>query len=196
MGYQGKGRRSMRLPGSDYSQPGAYFVAICTQRRACLFGRVENDAMVLNETGAIVAEAWHDLPNHYPHIELDTFVVMPNHVHGIITITDVGAGFKPAPRAGYKPAPTKPAKRHGLPEIVRGFKTFSARRISQLRRTPGTRLWQRGYYEHVIRNEESLACIRAYIEANPLAWALDRETPMVDSAPPNSESGEDEPWRV
>ena len=139
-------RRSIRLKGYDYAQPGAYFVTICTQNRECLFGEVVDGAMRLNALGEIVQRTWCDLPNHVDGVVLDALVVMPNHVHGIIMI--VGAGSKPAPPefASTEPVPTTPAppefapsstsaKRQGLPEIVRQFKTFSARRIAALRCT-------------------------------------------------------------
>jgi REP element-mobilizing transposase RayT len=169
-------RRSLRLKGYDYARPGAYFVTICAQDRTYLFGDVVDGQMRLNEFGRIVREAWDDLPNHYPNVEMDAFVIMPNHIHGIIVF--VGAGLKPAPT---KPAPTKPAhikpaptKNHGLPEIVRALKTFSARRINQLRGTPGVPVWQRNYYEHIIRTEQALHAIRRYIVNNPMRWQRDR----------------------
>ena len=191
-------RRSIRLQGYDYAQAGAYFVTICTQGRASLFGDVFEDEMRLNTTGWMVHAGWVGLPDHYAGVELDTFVVMPNHFHGIVVIADdqngVGAGLKPARTgvdsagsdlvgAGLKPARTKPApttggRRHGLPEIVRGFKTFSARRINESRQTPGVSVWQRNYHEHIIRDEASLCRIREYILNNPLQWALDRENPL------------------
>jgi putative transposase len=168
-------RRSIRLPGYDYSQPGAYFVTICTQDRAYLFGEVVNGEMRLNKYGQIVDDAWNDLSNHYAGLILDAFVIMPNHVHGVIVLTGdpiwdglVGAGLKPAPTH---------TKHVPLSEIVRAFKTFSARRINQCRGTPGAPVWQRNYYEHIIRNEESLNRIREYILQNPLRWHLDRENP-------------------
>ncbi|MBC7234050.1 MAG: transposase [Chloroflexi bacterium] len=193
-------RRSIRLKGYDYSQSGAYFVTICVQDRTCLFGEVINGEMRLNEWGQVVQAAWQDLPNHLSHVQLDEFVVMPNHVHGIIMITDdadhVGAGSKPTlragskptPRAGLEPAPTTTTtvctdadtrKRHGLPEIVRQFKTFSARRINECRHTPGSPVWQRNYYEHVIRDEEDLQRIRQYIVDNPANWAKDEDNPNL-----------------
>jgi putative transposase len=93
-------RRSIRLKGYDYTQPGAYFITICTHGRECLFGEIIDGEMHLNEAGQIVVQTWQDLPNHVPNVQLDAFVVMPNHVHGIIIITDrtggIGAGFKPA----------------------------------------------------------------------------------------------------
>jgi REP element-mobilizing transposase RayT len=363
-------RRSIRLKGYDYTQPGAYFITICTHGRECLFGEIIDGEMHLNEAGQIVVQTWQDLPNHVPNVQLDAFVVMPNHVHGIIIITDragvvgtgseavrttmgsgsaagsvgagsvgagsVGAGSEPAPTtttapgsaagsgpttgpgstmgsgpttgpgstmgsgpttgpgstmgsgpttgpgstmgsgpttgpgstmgsgpttgpgsttgsgpttgpgstmgsgpttgpgstmgsgpttgpgstmgsgptagpgpttgsdpvgAGSEPAPTEPAptepaptepaptepaptepaptrSSHGLPEIVRQFKTFSARRINELRGTPGTPVWQRNYYEHIIRDESSLNRIRQYIAENPVRWDADRENPQ------------------
>ena len=193
-------RRSIRLKEFDYSQAGAYFVTVCTRDRTCLFGDVAASEMRLNEYGRIAFAAWEDLPNHYPNVELDAFVVMPNHVHGIIVL--VGAGFKPARRtpeivrAGLKPAPTNPAstRQHGLGEILRGFKTFSARRINQRRAVSAGPLWQRNYYEHVIRNEESLTQIREYILNNPAHWEFDRENPeMTHSNRPQADA---EPWHV
>lgn len=170
-----KYRRSIRLHGFDYGQPGAYFVTVCTRDRACLFGEVVEGEMVLNAFGAIVQECWQDLPNHYPHVGLYEFVVMPNHVHGIIPLTGetVGAGLRPAPTTDVV------SRRHGLPEVVRAFKTFSARRVNELRRHPFASLWQRGYYEHVIRNERDLERIREYIVGNPVNWTKDEYCPGV-----------------
>ena len=160
-------RRILRLATYDYAKAGAYFVTICTHGKECLLGDVVNDEMVLHDAGRIVAAAWHNLPQHYGNTVLDTFVVMPNHVHGVLfigpTVTDADA-----PGA---------ASRHGLPEILRAFKTFSSRRINEARGTPGATVWQRSYYDHIIRNETSLTRIREYIIRNPLQWSLDRENP-------------------
>jgi REP element-mobilizing transposase RayT len=125
----------------------------------------------LNSFGVAVKGCWEDLVNHYSYLELDAFVVMPNHVHATIMITEnpnVGAGFKPA----------LPPKRHALPEIVRAFKTFSARQINEIRRTPGQSVWQRNYYEHVIRNEIDLEEIREYTQNNPSKWLEDENHPV------------------
>ncbi len=173
MGYDANlhHRRSIRLRGYDYTQAGAYFVTLCTRDRACILGEVDNGRVNLTAFGHIVAASWQDLPSHYPFVTLDAFVVMPNHVHGIIMINanvPVGAGLKPAPTI---------ARNHALPEIVRALKTFSARRINALRQTPGTPVWQRNYYEHVVRTEGDLNRIREYILANPLQWAHDEENP-------------------
>lgn len=172
-------RRSIRLKGYDYTQAGAYFITICTWQRESLLGEVINGEIQLSRYGQTVQFNWDILPKRYPNVELDAFIVMPNHVHGIILLKEnrlEGAGLEKlsvgASTLSVKPAPTK-SKTYGLPEIVRGFKTFSGRRINQLRFQAGTPAWQRGYYEHIIRHEESLTAIREYIFNNPLCWEKD-----------------------
>ena len=150
-------RRSLRLPEYDYSHAGAYFITVCTQDRVMLFGEVIDRDVRLNDMGTIVQQTWDDLPTHYSGIDLDAFIVVPNHVHGIIILVD------------------ESEPRHAIPEIVRGFKTFSARRVNERAGKRGI-LWQRGYYEHVIRNEKALDRIRAYIANNPARWANDPES--------------------
>lgn len=192
---QDKHRRSIRLKGYDYSQAGAYFVTIVSWQREMLFGEIVNEEMKLNHNGQIVRDAWFDLKNHYRHVELGAFVIMPNHVHGIIIlIDDISRGGSPIIRettssdktnVGELPLPkgkthpyVKPKPRHGLPEIVRAFKSFSARRINRLRKTDGIPVWQRNYYEHIIRNEREMDNIHRYIESNPARWNDDDENPM------------------
>ena len=131
-------RRSIRLKGYDYSKDGLYFVTICVKNRKCLFGDIKDGEMILNHNGEIVDMVWDELSEHYHNIRLDAFVIMPNHIHGIIEIIQpqnvVGAGFKPAPTGtmGYKP----------LSEIVRALKTFSARKINEYRNSIGRPIWQ------------------------------------------------------
>jgi REP element-mobilizing transposase RayT len=154
-------RKPVRLKNYDYSQEGYYFVTICVKDRACWFGEIAGQVMQANNHGKIALTCWHDLPNHYPHVGLDLFVIMPNHVHGIVCI--VGNGLKPFPTA----------KRHGLSEIIRAFKTFSSRRINESLKSGEKFQWQKSFYEHVIRNEKSLQQIREYIVQNPLAEELE-----------------------
>jgi len=190
--------RSIRLKGHDYAQTGAYFITICAQDRVCLFGEVVDGEMRLNEAGKIVHATWEGLPNHYANVVLDSFVVMPNHLHGIVMLHDpnVGVGFKPAPTETAPTICKSPdnatplPKRYGLPEIVRGFKTFSARGINTLRGTPGTTVWQRKYYEHIIRTDDALNRIRQYIADNPLRWTFDRENPTAINPEP------EDAWRI
>jgi len=144
--------------------------------------------MELNAYGKIIEYTWFDLVNHVDKIELAEFAIMPNHIHGIIVIEEtdrIGAGFVRTDHAwtgsvgaGLEPAPTiTTVKRHGLPEIVRQFKTFSARRINDLRNSRGTPVWQRNYWEHVIRTEKSYHEIATYILINPVSWEMDQLHP-------------------
>ena len=172
------GRRSIRLPSYDYSQPGAYFGTLCVADRRCIFGEIEDGEIRLSELGAFVAEHWASLSAHYPNVILDEFVILPNHVRGIIRLSSeglpvVGAGFQPA-----QPPHTSKLIR-SLPDIIRGFKTYTARRTTWIRGTPGQALWQRNYYEHIVRGEGDLEAIRRYIVENPLKWAEDEENPKA-----------------
>jgi len=210
-------RRSIRLKGYDYTQPGGYFITICTYQRECLLGEIIDDEMVLNPAGEIVQHAWDDLPNHFPNVVLDQFCIMPNHVHGIVILKELPAGWDDdlntagssrrggsgwgddlnttgsSRRGGSQTRPydDQPINRknqhHGLPEIVRAFKSFSSRRINELMESPGVHelmespgvpTWQRNYYEHIIRNRRELNAIRNYILANPLNWKLDQDNPI------------------
>ena len=160
-------RRSVRLKGYDYSQSGDYFVTVVTLNRLPVLGEIVDGEMLLNSTGQSVADAWEWLANRYPHIELDEFVVMPNHLHGIIVISnDVKGGSRTAPTA-----------RKPLGRLVAAFKTVSTKQVNIAHGTPGQPLWQRNFYEHVIRNEEELDRIREYIATNPMKWETDAENP-------------------
>jgi putative transposase len=178
IGRTGKQRKRLRLREYDYSQPGAYFVTICTKDREHRFGEIVDGQMRSNDMAAVVRLCWNDLPKHYPNVGLDEFVIMPNHVHGIIVILDepITVG-KRTVGDGLRPSPTRssPTKKHPLPEIVRAFKSFSARRINEMQNTPSQPVWQRGYYDHIIRDDRSLARIREYIAHNPQRWQMDKE---------------------
>ena len=159
-------RRSIRLRGWDYTRSGAYFVTICAHNGECLF----EDPMLRR----VVETMWRHIPCHFPHVRLDEFVVMPNHVHGIIWIVDkpVGAQHAAPLQAGHtNVAPGS------LSAIVRSFKSAVTKRINEIRNTPGAPVWQRNYYEHIVRSEDELRRIREYIHLNPLKWELDRENP-------------------
>ena len=160
-------RRSLRLRHYDYAQAGAYFVTVCTHERRCLFGDIVDGAMRLSDVGRIIADEWHKSARIRAEIELDTWVIMPNHFHGIAIITH---------RRGDRPvAPTGPPRSIGA--LMAGFKSASTKRINAARGTPGARVWQRNYYDHVIRNEANLHRIRQYIADNPARWAEDPENP-------------------
>lgn len=167
-------RRSVRLPDYDYGQAGAYFVTICTHKRRCMLGEVIGERAVLNDAGRTVEEEWLRTAQLRSNVALDQFVIMPNHVHGIIWIIGQKAGT--ARRAPTGERFGRPVT-NSLATIVRMFKSSAARRINELRKTPGAPAWQRGYHEHVIRGEKDLNALREYVLNNPLQWALDSENP-------------------
>ena len=185
-------RRSIRLKGYDYSQAGAYFITISAQNRKCLFGKVVNGEMVCSDLGRIASESWLWMGNRYDHIILDAWVIMPNHLHGILVIADGRGGSRTAPTDNRKP----------LGRLIGAFKTVSTKRVNKMRRTPEVKLWQRNYYEHIVRNENELNRIREYIVNNPMQWELDRENPDVVAVrePPLHREPPlpygDEPWRI
>jgi len=156
-----------RLKGYDYSKPGNYFITICSNKRKPVFGEIRNGKINLSEAGKIVSECWFDLPNHYPNIALDEFVIMPNHIHGIITIVNC----------------LNRKINHGIPEFIRAFKSFSSRRINQVetglrpvststavKSTRSSGIWQSRYYDHIIRSQRELNIIRSYIKNNPIKF--------------------------
>ncbi len=164
-------RRSTRLPGYDYSQSGAYFVTVCTKNRECLFGEIEDGEMHLNDTGNIACQCWQDIPVYFPHVMCDRFIIMPNHIHGILFI-DVSVGAKNfSPLPGQHPRGTSKT----IGSVVRGFKIGVTKWMR--RNTSVQNVWQRNYYEHVIRNESEWNRIRQYIADNPARWETDRENP-------------------
>jgi len=150
-------RKNLRLTNYDYSQEGFYFVTICTHERAYLFGDVANGQMQPNQWGTIVKECWYEIPIHFSTVYLDEFVIMPNHVHGIIVME------------GGETPPLRPT----LGQVVAYYKYQSTKQINILRNLQGTRIWQRNYYEHVIRNDKDLDQTRQYIQFNPLLWDED-----------------------
>jgi REP element-mobilizing transposase RayT len=214
-------RRSIRLKGYDYATPGAYFVTVCTHERECLFGDIVDGVMRLNEAGRMVNTVWDEIPAHYPGIDVDAFIVMPNHIHGIVAIVGaaprgrpgpepssvtVGAaprgrpGLEPssvtvgaAPRGRPGPEPSKNGQPQGvaptavglsLPEVVNRFKTMTTKRYADGVKQNGWpvfpgKLWQRNYYERVIRNVNELSAIREYITRNPQQWSMDTDNPKI-----------------
>jgi putative transposase len=167
----GHKRKSLRLQNYDYSQSGAYFVTICVKDRKCLLGSVADSEMGLSKYSQTTAELWLWLSSAYPYVSLDEWTIMPNHFHGIIFINQPNAG-------GSRTAPTMPQPLP-LSRLVGAFKTISSKQINIIRQTPGAPFWQRGFYEHIIRDEKSLERIQEYIVTNPLRWQLDRENPQA-----------------
>jgi putative transposase len=150
---------------------GFYFVTICTLERQCLFGKVSDRRMMLGEMGLLVDEEWQRAPLIRPEVRLDRFVVMPNHLHGILQL------LPDATAQGIGTNRTSGPEAKSLGAIIGGFKAACTSRINGLRGTPGAPVWQRNYFERVIRDEKELAAIRRYIENNPASWAEDEENP-------------------
>jgi REP element-mobilizing transposase RayT len=169
-------RRSIRAKGHDYRQAGAYFITICTHERICLFGDVMAGVTHLSAAGEKVLMAWCDLPDHHAGLELDAFTVMPNHVHGILFLPPVDAphanaiGAQPAERFGRSLSGS-------LGTIVRSFKSASSRAIHTGDCSESPTVWQRNYFERIIRSEAMLNSIRQYIDMNPANWPRDEENP-------------------
>ena len=173
-------RRSIRLKGYDYTRPGAYFITICTHERAHLFGAVVEGEMQLNDAGRIAEQCWRNIPVHFPHVQLDAFVIMPNHVHGVLWIVahdGARVGATHASPLRNAPIPPRGPVPQSIGAIIGQFKSAVTRQINALRNAPGAPVWQRNYYEHIIRNEQALNAIRRYIVENPLRWPLDRYNP-------------------
>ncbi len=174
-----KSRQSLRLSNYDYSQPGYYFVTICTKGMSCWLGAIKNNAVELSSIGKAAQECWLNIPRHFPHVELDEYIVMPNHVHGIIIINPVGVqNINPVGVQNFEPLQQNKFQ-HIIPlslgSIVRGFKigvTQWCRRYGHIDLE-----WQRNYYDHIILNEKALQKIREYIQNNPANWAEDRNNP-------------------
>ncbi len=188
-------RRSIRLKSYDYTQAGEYFLTLCIQNRECVLGRIENEEVKLSDFGEIVKEEWLRTALLRSDVELDEFIIMPNHMHAIIalcrgTSRDERKGVPLKERVSRKGelqfAPTKTSTPFRSPSgtvgaIVRGFKIATTKQVNELRGTPGMRLWQRNYYEHVIRDEKDLERIREYVRLNPTRWPQDEENPSKSS---------------
>ena len=174
--YHNKYRvETTHLQNWDYTSDGRYYITICTKNRVSFLGKIEKGVMILNECGRIVEQCWYDLENHYHNLRLDAFVIMPNHIHGIMIIDNsivVETGLKPDVETGLKPVSTK-ISRHGIFEFVRAFKTYSSRHMNELDHTPGKTRWQYRFHDHIIRDEFDYVRIKQYIQDNPLSWEND-----------------------
>ena len=192
-------RRSIRLPGYDYSQAGAYYVTIVTQGRQCLFGEVVDGEMKKNAAGKIVQWEWERVAQRFKFIELGAFVVMPNHVHGIIIIHDTVGATRPGLTGALSnvqdlhtniskdpdgsPLPARGPAPSSLGTIVGQFKSRVTKRLWKISTLAGTPIWQRNYYEHIVRNDDDANRIYTYIQSNPSRWADDEENPGTQGRP-------------
>jgi putative transposase len=160
-------RQSIRLNGYDYSTSGAYFITICTHEREYLFGDIVNEMMEFNIFGNIARWHWQQLTQHHPNIIMDESILMPNHLHGIIVL-ESSTDFKKS-----------------ISGIIRGFKTFSAKAINKERGLCGIPVWQRNYFDRIIRNELELDRVRQYIINNPQDWDADKNNQTQSSTHTN-----------
>ena len=170
-------RRFFRLKGWDYTQPGAYFVKVCTFNRVCLFGEVKNGQMNLNDFGHIVRNEWFKSSQIREEIELDALQIMPNHFHGIILINENDKGLQRNDTAGANGRSPLQIKSKSLSSFMSGFKSTVTKQINNLRGTPGMKIWQRNYHDRIIRTEKELQAVREYIINNPMKWELDKDNP-------------------
>jgi len=182
-------RQSIRLRDFDYGDAGAYFITVCAWQRECLFGDVTDGLMRLNELGVMMRDEWLRTPQIRSNVELDEFIVMPNHFHAILWIKnaddDVGATRwvahdrppKTQTRATQRVAPTAGPPSGSVGAIIGQFKSAATKRINAMRGNPGSPVWQRNYFEHVIRGERGLYAVRHYITGNPAKWELDDNHP-------------------
>ena len=175
-------RKSIRLPSHDYSQTGAYFITVCTHQRTHLFGEIIDGNMILNEIGRILLKCWREIPEHFSMVRVDEFIIMPNHMHGIIVIDAVGAihespRYTAHPQRAIHESPLQiniVARRNMIiPKLVGRFKMQAAKQINIFRNTPITPIWQRNYWERIIRTEQEMQLVRQYIRNNPVQWQHD-----------------------
>lgn len=161
-------RKSPRLQGYDYSREGAYFVTICTHGRAYLFGDVVDKQMRFNDVGSIADQMWYTIPQHHPHVELDAFVVMPNHVHGIIVINRDSVG------TGHAPSATNPqTTKQTLGVAIGAYKSAITKAVNRMMGLRAPLMWQLRFHDHIIRNAHELDNFRVYVADNPARWEQD-----------------------
>ena len=179
--FRGKYRiKTTRLKNYDYSTDGYYFVTICVKNNSCLFGNVNNGKIALSETGKIAEIFWQEIPDHFPFIRLDEFIIMPNHIHGIIIINrrDVACNVSTEKTANTKKMSIISPKRGSLSSVIRSYKSNCTKTINKIQNKFNFQ-WQPRFYDHIIRDEKSLHNIREYIIHNPLNWDTDEENPSI-----------------
>ena len=177
MEKQGHHRRSIRLPGADYAEAGGYFITICTAQRKEIFGCIENGQVSPTELGKIVRGCLVQIPNHFAHASISEYVVMPNHVHVIINL-GVGARYiVPSPERPRSPERFQKPVKGSIPTIIRTFKAAVVRQARKELGAQGTDIWQRNYFERVLRNGQEYADASRYVAENPMRWEWDAENP-------------------
>ena len=175
------------MKGYDYSFPGTYFVTLLSHGRECIFGEIKEGMIRQSDIGELVNDCWLGIPNYFDNTNLDEFVLMPNHLHSIIFIHEALGKGEASPGIIASPiesifgdaSPLQPrgTQSRSLSAIIQNFKSVSSRHVNRLYFKPGNKIWQRNYYERIIRNARELNAIREYIRDNPLNWELDKENP-------------------
>jgi len=181
-------RRSIRMVGYDNTLPGAYFVTLISRRRICLFGEITSEGMYLNPIGQKVVQCWYGLQKNFQNVKLDEFFLMPNQLHGIIVLLDASGKGEAFPEMVSSPkiesmgnaSPLRPrgTESGSLGAIIQNFKSVSTRMVNKMYYERGNKIWQRNYYERIIRNDRELDAIRQYIQDNPINWKKDQENPI------------------
>ncbi|MCU1342754.1 MAG: hypothetical protein JWN92_2177 [Candidatus Acidoferrum typicum] len=172
-----KARRSIRLPGFAYSRQGNYFITICADRRRCLFGRIDENGTVLTKIGEIIKECWIEIPQHFPDVGIESYGVMPNHLHGILVVNPTSLDVSPQPRLTLTAESFGKPVSGSIPTIIRSFKAAVTERVQQSGPLISGAGWHRGYFERVLRHSREFVNAKDYIIKNPLRWAFDEENP-------------------
>lgn len=183
-------RKQIRLRGCDYAFPGVYFVTICSAGKRSVFGSMRGEGIILSPEGEIVRSEWIAMPERFSRLVLDEFVIMPNHLHGVLAFAGLAGGASPSPTTGNTTTKPQGALRSSgqarpsptLFDAIGAFKSISTIKVNRLLRRRGVPLWQRSYYEHIVRTGEDLRKIQRYILENPLMWSLDPENPNHKSS--------------
>jgi len=174
-------RYATRLKGYDYSQGNYYFVTICLHDRQPILGEIEGEAFNPSRFGDIVSETWTSIPKLFAGVEIDYWVVMPNHFHGILVLpSDEERGSRAASTVAGGPS-TPSAPKLTLARVINGFKSISGKEINRHRGSIGAKVWQRSFYDHIARDQQDLDAKRTYIRNNPMKWALDEENPESEA---------------
>ncbi|HET9137345.1 MAG TPA: transposase [Candidatus Kapabacteria bacterium] len=160
-------RKSTRLANHNYQEPGSYFITICSHNKAATFSTIKENSLHLSIYGEVIEQCWQEIPEHFRNTRLDSFVIMPNHIHGVIHIDDWNTS---KPIIAESMSSLKPSS---LGSIIASFKSASTKYIRKRVNDASVEIWQRNYYDRVIRNEKELLQVRQYIEANPLKWRED-----------------------
>ncbi|MDD5088031.1 MAG: transposase [bacterium] len=169
--------KSTRLPHYDYAASGTYFLTLCIHNKECFLGEVGDGSVHLSEYGRIVEREWRHSAEIRKELNVGDFIVMPNHLHGIVLLRENNEAHCRAALPDVYRRSSRERESHSISSFVAGFKAYTTKLVNELRKAPGTRLWQPNYFEHVIRNADQFSRACNYIRTNPLRWELDKYHP-------------------